>query len=102
LECSWSDLSNFISKRDGDLDTLIAAHNKYLNHITSRGLLASSGSQSLLTKLLRIFDSILSFKLIMDRLYSSYDEEFKKQQDWQGKVYKRTKAVSGQLLFFLH
>ncbi|ORY38840.1 hypothetical protein BCR33DRAFT_421940 [Rhizoclosmatium globosum] len=42
LESSWNELNEYLGKRTGDLDQLIGAHNKYLNNITSRGLLAAS------------------------------------------------------------
>ncbi|KAJ3331503.1 hypothetical protein HDU76_003008 [Blyttiomyces sp. JEL0837] len=62
IEHAWSELVTFCKKRTGDLDQLIAAHNKYLNSITSRGLLASSQPQ-LLPKVIEILDTILEFEM---------------------------------------
>lgn len=42
IECSWADLIEFTSKREGDLDALIAAHRKYLNRVVRKVLLLSA------------------------------------------------------------
>ena len=43
--CSWDVLETDISKKSGDLDSLIEIHNRYLNDITTKGFLRTSDSQ---------------------------------------------------------
>ncbi|KAJ3354691.1 Gamma-tubulin complex component 3 [Entophlyctis luteolus] len=75
LENSWDELNVYISKRTGDLDQLIGAHNKYLNNITSRGLLAATmGSQNMFLMLVGLFDTILKFQLKMESLVALANE----------------------------
>ncbi|KAJ3010986.1 UNVERIFIED_CONTAM: Gamma-tubulin complex component 3 [Siphonaria sp. JEL0065] len=70
LECSWNELNAYLEKRTGDLDQLIGAHNKYLNNITSRGLLAAttSSNQNMFSMLIGLFDVILKFQLAMEEM----------------------------------
>ncbi|KAJ3015243.1 UNVERIFIED_CONTAM: Gamma-tubulin complex component 3, partial [Siphonaria sp. JEL0065] len=70
LECSWNELNTYLEKRTGDLDQLIGAHNKYLNNITSRGLLAAttSSNQNMFSMLIGLFDVILKFQLAMEEM----------------------------------
>ncbi|KAJ3115120.1 Gamma-tubulin complex component 3 [Physocladia obscura] len=66
LECSWNELNAYLSRKTGDLDQLIGAHNKYLNNITSRGLLAATtGTNNMFSMLVGLFDVILKFQLGM-------------------------------------
>jgi hypothetical protein len=57
LERSWKELMTYLDTKSGDLDLLISAHNRYLNSITTRGLLASSNHIS--TMLLDLFRTII-------------------------------------------
>ena len=42
IECSWADLMDFINKKEGDLDALIAAHRDYLGRLVRKILLLSN------------------------------------------------------------
>lgn len=42
IECSWKALVDFVQKKEGDLDALIAAHRTYLDRVTKKILLISS------------------------------------------------------------
>ena len=44
IECSWVELAQFVHNFSGDLDSLIAAHNKYLNIIMLKGFLVSQNN----------------------------------------------------------
>jgi gamma-tubulin complex component 3 len=39
IECSWKALTDFISKKEGDLDAVIETHQSYLDRIVSKVLL---------------------------------------------------------------
>ena len=41
IECSWQDLSNFVQKKEGDLDALIENHRVYLDRMVKKVLLLS-------------------------------------------------------------
>lgn len=41
IECSWKILFDFLVKKEGDLDALIAAHRTYLDRIVKKVLLLS-------------------------------------------------------------
>lgn len=72
LECSWSD---FLQGMDSacDLDELIAAHEKYLDSIIEKSLLGER-SQLLCKTLCSLFDLILRFRGLADRLYENARE----------------------------
>lgn len=42
IECSWADLMDFVHKKEGDLDALIAAHRDYLGRLVRKILLLSN------------------------------------------------------------
>ncbi|ORY04589.1 hypothetical protein K493DRAFT_333842 [Basidiobolus meristosporus CBS 931.73] len=68
LECSWDELQQFVQKKSGDLDSLINAHYAYLNRIMNRLFLESSQS-AMLRLLNQIFETMLQFRLVQDKLY---------------------------------
>ncbi|KIR28062.1 gamma-tubulin complex component 3 [Cryptococcus deuterogattii 99/473] len=73
IECSWADLIEFTSKREGDLDALISAHRKYLNRVVRKVLLLSAkrDKEEILLDLVRdALELILRFKDAMDDLYA--------------------------------
>jgi gamma-tubulin complex component 3 len=41
IECSWKELMDFVSKKEGDLDGLILAHRNYLDRMVKKILLMS-------------------------------------------------------------
>ena len=74
IECSWKVLTEFLHKKDGDLDALIEAHRSYLDRMTRKILLLSSkpGKEEVLQRqLVEIFTLILQFREAMvNTLYS--------------------------------
>lgn len=68
IECSWKVLTEFLHKKDGDLDALIDAHRNYLDRMTRKILLLSSkpGKEEVLQRqLMEIFTLILQFREAM-------------------------------------
>jgi len=68
IECSWKVLTEFLHKKDGDLDALIEAHRSYLDRMTRKILLLSSkpGKEEVLQRqLMEIFTLILQFREAM-------------------------------------
>eukprot|EP00842_Homolaphlyctis_polyrhiza_P005168 jgi/Hompol1/5652/HPOL_004606-RA len=89
IECSWNELVAYINRRTGDLDLLIAAHNKYLNGIAMKGLLAPMPNQvNISTKLLKVFDVILSFDLVQESVFHLAAEELAYQQAVSKQTYE--------------
>ncbi|PIL37022.1 hypothetical protein GSI_00714 [Ganoderma sinense ZZ0214-1] len=65
IECSWQDLSNFIEKKEGDLDALIENHRAYLDRMVKKVLLLSPKAgreENLLNQVRDVFTSILQFR----------------------------------------
>lgn len=65
IECSWKVLSEFVQKREGDLDALIEAHRAYLDRMVKKVLLLSSRTgreENLLNQTREIFSLILQFR----------------------------------------
>lgn len=93
IESSWDKLQLAMSKPDSTLDDLIAAHNTYLNDITSKGLLsahARSRERDYLNQVYEIFKSILAFRDIVDSLYSFSVAEFTRRQEFSARIEQRT------------
>ncbi|XP_010668610.2 gamma-tubulin complex component 3 [Beta vulgaris subsp. vulgaris] len=72
LEVSWSNFSNEMEAAK-DLDDLLAAHEKYLHSIVEKSLLGEK-SQSLYETLFVLFDLVLRFRSLTDRLYEGIYE----------------------------
>lgn len=72
LEVSWSNFSNEMEAAK-DLDDLLAAHEKYLHSIVEKALLGER-SRSLYETLFVLFDLILRFRSVADRLYEGIYE----------------------------
>lgn len=70
MECSWDKLETFIETKSVDLDSIIAAHAKYLQEITEKGFLDGPKEKGLAGRLNNIFDGILQYKIVLDHLYS--------------------------------
>lgn len=71
IECSWQALLDFTDRRDGDLDSLIAAHRTYLDRVVRKILLAGArGRDDTLLNLVReALAHILSFRNATEDLY---------------------------------
>ncbi|KAJ3235513.1 Gamma-tubulin complex component 3 [Chytriomyces hyalinus] len=100
LECSWTELNSYLVKRTGDLDQLIGAHNKYLNNITSRGLLAATASnnQNLFSMLIGLFDVILKFQTSLSYLVELAEERLmeskqRTSRDYENQFLKRISSL---------
>lgn len=65
IECSWKVLTDFLNKKEGDLDALIEAHRNYLDRMTRKILLWSpkhGKEEFLLRQLVEIFICVLQFR----------------------------------------
>ncbi|KAJ3290637.1 Gamma-tubulin complex component 3 [Borealophlyctis nickersoniae] len=80
LECSWTELMAYLDKKSGDLDLLIGAHNRYLNNMASKGLLAGGDPKhNIPAKLLKLFDTILRFKDVQEGLHRVAEAELRRR-----------------------
>ncbi|KAI8087029.1 Spc98 family-domain-containing protein [Gilbertella persicaria] len=70
LECSWDKLATFIETKSIDLDSIMAAHTRYLQDITEKGFLSGLKQKALASQLNDIFDCILKYKVVLDRFHS--------------------------------
>ncbi|BGO92393.1 Microtubule-nucleating Tub4p (gamma-tubulin) complex component [Rhodotorula toruloides] len=50
IACQWSDLEDFIAKKEGDLDKLVDAHRKFLEKLVEKALLKPQGRRKKETK----------------------------------------------------
>ncbi|KAF3007644.1 Microtubule-nucleating Tub4p (gamma-tubulin) complex component [Curvularia kusanoi] len=91
IESSWIDLQKALKKPESTLDDMIDAHAKYLNNITRKGLL---GSQSIdfTGQLHELLKTMLSYKDVVDSLYSFSVAEFTRRQEAAAKIETRTAA----------
>jgi gamma-tubulin complex component 3 len=91
IESSWIDLQKALNKPESTLDDMIDAHAKYLNNITRKGLL---GSQSIdfTGQLHELLKTMLSYKDVVDSLYSFSVAEFTRRQEAAAKIETRTAA----------
>ncbi|KAL7749198.1 Microtubule-nucleating Tub4p (gamma-tubulin) complex component [Sorochytrium milnesiophthora] len=69
IECAWAELMAQADQLKGGLDDLIAAHNRFLNSILSKGLLVTGPQQQLTPRLESIFKTVLAFKNAQEELY---------------------------------
>ncbi|KAH7929428.1 gamma-tubulin complex, component 3 [Leucogyrophana mollusca] len=73
IECSWKNLMEFFSKREGDLDAMIDAHRSYLDRMVKKVLLLSPRAgreENLLTLVRELFSIILQFREATDNFYN--------------------------------
>ncbi|KPI37430.1 Spindle pole body component alp6 [Cyphellophora attinorum] len=99
IEASWTILQTELHKPNSTLDDLIEAHTKYINNITRKGLLGqqrhvSTGQRedSPLAQLHYILKAMLSYRDVVDSLYSYSVAEFTKRQQFSAKIEQRTAA----------
>lgn len=94
LEVSWS---NFSSEMEAakDLDDLLAAHEKYLHSIVEKSLLGER-SKSLYETLFVLFDLILRFRSLADRLYEGIYEVQARSTDDKKKVSRQLSSRSAE------
>ncbi|CAG7846630.1 Spindle pole body component alp6 AltName: Full=Altered polarity protein 6 [Serendipita indica DSM 11827] len=73
IECSWKELMDFVTKKDGDLDGLIQAHRNYLDRMVKKILLISPKAgkeEHLLIQVRELFNNILQFRDAAETLYN--------------------------------
>ncbi|XP_021513081.1 gamma-tubulin complex component 3 [Meriones unguiculatus] len=92
LECSWDELWNRVQQAQ-DLDHIIAAHEAFLDTITSRCLL-DSNSRVLLNQLRAVFDQILELQNAQDAMYRAALEELQRRLQFEER--KKQREVEGQ------
>lgn len=92
IESSWETLQNTITKPDATLDDLIEAHTKYINTIVQKGLLASSAEREdgFLVQLHNMLKCMLSYREVVESLYSFSVAEYTKRQQFASRIEKRT------------
>mmetsp|Transcript_4030 Transcript_4030/g.4652 ORF Transcript_4030/g.4652 Transcript_4030/m.4652 type:complete len:412 (-) Transcript_4030:165-1400(-) len=95
LETSWEQLVSNIEGAD-DLDEIVKAHSDYLESITQKSLLGvhkNGASQGLLKEMLySLFDIIIKFCSVQERLYTKILEHVHKLGKMQRKIQERTEA----------
>ncbi|CAO2822126.1 unnamed protein product [Amaranthus hypochondriacus] len=92
LEVSWSNFSNEMEAAK-DLDDLLVAHEKYLYSIVEKSLLGER-SQSLYETLFVLFDLILRFRSLADRLYEGMYEVQARSADDKRKLSRQLSNIS--------
>lgn len=92
LECSWDELWNRVQQAQ-DLDHIIAAHEAFLDTITSRCLL-DSNSRVLLNQLRAVFDQIIELQNAQDTMYRAALEELQRRLQFEEK--KKQREAEGQ------
>lgn len=97
IEASWEQLEEAIHKPEATLDDLIEAHTNYLNNITKKGLIGQqrhpvTGQQedSLVVQVHHILKSMLSYREVIDSLYSYSVAEYTRRQQFSAKIEQRT------------
>lgn len=97
IESSWVDLMTVIESRKGqdaseyayDYSMLIKTHEVYLRSLIDKGIQGKSKSHKEIMKRLEvIFDSILKFKRIRERLYSWCTIDLQRRGELEGQDYK--------------
>ena len=97
IEASWDKLHSSIHARACTLDDLIAAHTKYLNSITHKGLLGASRSSitgqredSFMSQLHYLLKVMLAYRDAVDGLYSFSVAESLRNKDYAALIDART------------
>ncbi|GAA5976158.1 hypothetical protein JCM11641_003297 [Rhodosporidiobolus odoratus] len=75
VACQWAELEEFVAKKEGDLDKLIEAHQKYLGKLTEKALLKAQAKRKkevkpLVEQLRDIFKVMLQYKNVSDDLFA--------------------------------
>nr|XP_043636525.1 gamma-tubulin complex component 3-like [Erigeron canadensis]XP_043636526.1 gamma-tubulin complex component 3-like [Erigeron canadensis] len=94
LEVTWDKFCNEMEAAK-DLDDLIAAHDRYLATIVEKSLLGER-SEVLYRTLLMLFDVILRFCSVTDRLYEGISEFEKRNTKNQTKAVNKSKSKGSE------
>ncbi|KAN0097611.1 Spc97 / Spc98 family domain containing protein [Tylopilus felleus] len=73
IACSWTVLTEFFQKREGDLDAMIEAHRTYLDRMVKKVLLLfpkAGKEENLLTQVRDAFQTILQFREATENFYN--------------------------------
>ena len=73
MECGWDSLNKMINTAES-LDEIISAHEEFLGTLVARALL-DDRSRDILTQLRAIYDRILEFQTIANRIHDEAVEE---------------------------
>lgn len=94
IEASWETLQAEIRRPDATLDDLIEAHTKYINTIVQKGLLASSAEREdgFLVQLHNMLKCMLSYRDVVESLYSFSLADYTRKQQFTAKIERRTGA----------
>lgn len=94
VESSWETLQKTLQRQDATLDDLIEAHTTYVNTIVQKGLLASSAEREdgFLVQLHNMLKIMLSYRDVVESLYSFSVAEYTKRQQSSARIEKRTAA----------
>lgn len=94
VESAWTTLQKTTQRSDATLDELIEAHTKYVNTIVQKGLLASSAEREdgFLVQLHNILKCMLSYREVVESLYSFSVAENARRQQFANRIEKRTAA----------
>lgn len=92
IESNWKTLQTAMRKPDASLDDLIEAHTKYLNNITTKGLLGDQkhAYTDFMTQIHSILKCMLGYRDAVDGLYSFSVAEFTRRQQFSAKIEQRT------------
>ena len=77
MECGWHDLNKMLNTAES-LDDVIAAHEDFLSTLVSRALL-DERSRDILNQLRAIYDRILEFQVIANRIHDDAVEEVRSE-----------------------
>ncbi|KAF9207903.1 Gamma-tubulin complex component 3 [Haplosporangium sp. Z 27] len=91
LECSWDELLKTIWNKTTDLDSLIHAHTKYLQDLTSKGLLVASDDRNTLPRLYDLLGTVLNYKIAQDNLYNYALAEIERRERLAQTADRRTR-----------
>merc|ERR1719378_575493 len=81
MECGWDSLNKMINTAES-LDEIIEAHKDFLTTLVSRALL-DDRSRDILTQLRAIYDRILEFQTVANRIHEDAVEEWDARQTRQ-------------------
>lgn len=73
IECEWKTLMEFMNRREGDLDAMIAAHRSYLDRMVNKVLLLSPKTgkeERVLSEVREAFSTVLQFRDATDNFYN--------------------------------
>ena len=91
MECSWDELMKRLKTAE-NLDEVIDAHNDFLDSVVRRALLGES-SRDLLTQLRAIYDRVVEFDAVQNRLYSEALAEAEARRSFENRSKRTSRAL---------